>query len=157
MLVRSLWMIVAFTLLFFACDNTSVFEGKKDFDDRYWVLNDPAEFEFDILEPEKTYNLSVNVRNSSKYQFQNLYIQYYLEDSTGRVLSEDLKNIQLFNPITGVPVGQGIGDIFDLERLFLENYSFQNPGKCKVRIDQFMRRDTLPEILSVGIRVAIVE
>ncbi|MCK5207121.1 MAG: gliding motility lipoprotein GldH, partial [Cyclobacteriaceae bacterium] len=29
----------------------------------------------------------------------------------------------------------------------------ENKGKYKLRIDQFMRQDSLPEILSVGLRV----
>ena len=144
-------------LLFFACDSKRVFDGKKDFTEGYWVFNNPAEFEFEIDDIDNTYNLIFNIRNTSKYQYQNIYLQYYLEDSTGRLVSKELKNIQLFNSITGVPLGKGLGDIFDVERTFLENYSFTDPGKYQLRIDQFMRQDSLPEILAVGLRVEISE
>lgn len=140
-----------------ACDSRRVFEGKKDFPNRYWIFNDPAEFEFEIENKDKTYNLLFNIRNTAKYQFQNIYLQYYLEDSTGRLISRELKNIQLFNAKTGVPLGQGLGDLYDIEKVFLEDYQFQNEGKYKLRIDQFMRQDSLPEILSVGLRVEYAE
>jgi len=148
-----IWVFASLLLVIAGCDKQRVFEGKKDFIDRFWVFNNPAEFEFEINEPDKSYNLFLNIRNTAKYQYQNIYLQYYLEDSTGRLLSKELKNIQLFNSITGVPLGNGLGDLFDIEKVFLEDYSFENSGKYRLRVDQFMRQDSLPEILSVGLRV----
>jgi gliding motility-associated lipoprotein GldH len=150
-----LFLIFSAIILSTSCDSQRVFEDKKDFESKYWVFNDPAEFEFEIAEPEQKYNLSVNIRNSSKYPYQNIYLQYYLEDSTGRLVSSELKNILLFNPITGVPLGKGLGDINDIQKTFLENFTFENSGKYKLRIDQFMRQDSLPDILSVGLRVEV--
>ena len=153
-----LWYtFIVSSILFFSCDNRRVFEGKKDFDEGFWVFNNPAEFEFEISDTDIDYNLIFSIRNTAKYQYQNIYLQYYLEDSTGRLMSKELKNIQLFNTITGVPLGKGLGDIFDVERTFLEKYSFSNPGKYQLRIDQFMRQDSLPEILAVGLRVEVSE
>jgi len=144
-------------LIFMSCDSNSVFNEKKDFSEKYWSFNDPAEFEFEIKDTSQPYNFFLNIRNTSRYQFQNIYLQYYLEDSTGMLLAKELKNIQLFNTITGVPLGDGIGDIFDIERVVLEDYSFRNPGMYRLRFDQFMRQDTLPEILSVGLRIEMME
>lgn len=151
------WLILSIALFFTSCDNNLVFEGKKDFHERYWVFNDPALFSFEITEADVAYNLLVNVRNSASYKYQNIYLQYYLEDESGKLISKELKNIQLFNAKTGVPVGDGLGDLYDVERPFLENYQFEKPGKYNFRIDQFMRQDSLPEILSVGLRVQKIE
>ena len=151
------YTFIVSSFIFIGCDSRRIYEGKKDFNEGFWVFNNPAEFEFEIADIEKRYNLVFNIRNSAKYQYQNIYLQYYLEDSTGRLLSKELKNIQLFNTITGVPLGKGLGDIYDVERTFLENYVFSNPGRYQLRIDQFMRQDSLPEILAVGLRVEISE
>lgn len=153
----SIWILGSVVLFFFSCDSKRVFEGKKDFPDRYWVFNNPAEFEFEVKEVDKPHNLLFSIRNTASYQYQNIYLQYYLEDSIGRLLSQELKNVQLFNAITGVPLGKGLGDLYDIEKTFLEDYNFDNPGKYRLRIDQFMRQDSLPEILSVGLRVEIAE
>lgn len=146
--------ILIFTLIAtLSCDTKQVYQEKKDFRDRHWVFSDPARFDFEITDADRSYNLLFHVRNTAKYQFQNIYLQYYLEDSTGRMLSRELKNIQLFNSITGVPLGKGLGDLYDIEKAFLEDFRFEYPGKYRVQIDQFMRQDSLPEILSVGLRV----
>jgi len=147
------WLLASLFLIVFGCNSNSIFEDKKDFNSRYWIFNDPAEFEFEINEPNKSYDFLFNIRNTSKYQYQNIYLQYYLEDSTGRLLSKELKSVQLFNPKTGIPLGKGLGDLFDTERTFIENFKIENIGRYKIRIDQFMRQDSLPEILSIGLKV----
>jgi gliding motility-associated lipoprotein GldH len=147
------WILVALLFIISNCDSKRVFEGKKDFSDRFWSINNPAEFNFEIDDTDKSYNLLVNIRNTASFKYQNIYLQYYLEDSTGRVLSKELKNIQLFNAKTGIPHGKGIGGFYDIERTFLEEYNFEHKGLYKLRIDQFMRQDSLAEILSVGLRV----
>jgi gliding motility-associated lipoprotein GldH len=154
---RILGYCLSMLILFTGCNSKRVYEGKKDFPDRFWAFNDPAIFNFEIDDPNLKYNLSVSVRTAANYKYQNIYLQYYLEDSTGRLVSKDLKNIQLFNPVTGVPVGSGLGGLYDVQRVFLENFQFDHKGAYRFRIDQFMRQDSLPEILSVGLRVEMVE
>ena len=53
-------------------------------------------------------------------------------------------------------MGKGLGDILDIQKVFLEKYQFDNPGLYRIRIDQFMRQDSLPDVLSVGLRVEIL-
>lgn len=153
--------IVVRTLLlmffFSGCESRIVFEGKKDFPEQCWVFNNPAVFEFEIEDESLGYDFAVNVRNTAKYKFQNIYLQYYLEDSTGRLLSKDLQNVQLFNPVTGIPLGKGLGNIYDLDRTFIEDFRFPGPGFYSLRIDQFMRQDSLSEVLSVGLRVSFTD
>jgi gliding motility-associated lipoprotein GldH len=151
------WLFLLISLFFTSCDRNVVFEGKQDFPERYWAFNNPATFNFEIADTELKYDILVSIRNSATYPYQNIYMQYYLEDETGRLISRELKNIQLFNPVTGVPVGKGLGDLFDIERPFLEEYQFENPGKYSFRIDQFMRQDSLAEVVSVGLKVKYSE
>jgi len=64
----------------------------------------------------------------------------------------------LFDPKLGTPYGQsGLGDIFDHQFVLTEKFSFESSGVKTVEIQQFMRYDSLPEIVSIGIRVERVE
>ena len=114
-------------------------------------------FSFDIEDTERRYNLLGTFRNASSYPFYNLYFQYTLQDSTGNVLRQELKQVDLFDPKTGEPHGSGLGDLFDHSFVLEENYEFQNPGTYSLSFEQYMRRDTLPFILSVGARVEFSE
>ncbi|MEO0331329.1 MAG: gliding motility lipoprotein GldH, partial [Bacteroidota bacterium] len=55
----------------------------------------------------------------------------------------------------GKPYGSGLGDIFSHQILALPGYQFDTAGMYQIRLQQYMRRDTLPEILSVGVRVEV--
>jgi len=149
------WFIFAFFLLttLFACDSKRIYEKNIDFEKKSWLVKDIPEFNFEVVDPTVPYNIYYNVRNTLNYPYQNLYVTYYLEDSTGNVLSTSLQNLVLFDKKTGAPFGKGLGDIFDHQIPALSNYKFEEAGLYSFRVEQFMRTDTLSELLSVGIRV----
>ncbi len=119
------------------------------------MADSTVQFEFEITDPSQTYNLHYNVRNSISYPYHNLYVQYTLEDSAGQVLSKALQNMNLFDPVTGKPLGDGLGDIFDHRIMAIPNQSFPEAGWYRFNIQQFMRQDSLPLILSMGLRVEL--
>lgn len=136
-----------------ACDNQRVFEQNIDIEKGKWAKGDIKHFEFEITEPQQSYNIYYNIRNTVSFPFHNLFLTYTLEDDKGNKLSSKLQNMNIFDEKTGEPLGNGLGDIFDIQVLSIENYSFDRPGKYVFKVQQFMRRDTLPDILSIGVRV----
>ncbi len=141
------------SLILTGCGNDRIFEGKKDFENRYWPKQEQVHFGFEVSDKDLEYNLYYTLRYTNTYPYQNIYLQYYLEDSAGRVLSKELNNILLFNSITGIPTGDGLGDIITLQKQFLDHYKFPEEGLYNLNIEQFMRLDTLPEILTVGLQL----
>lgn len=145
-------------ILAVACaDPGRVYEKNIDFKQNLWLADSIASFEFEVTEVDSDYNLYYNVRNSISYPYHNLYVQYTLEDSLGNIQSKALQNMDLFDPVDGKPLGSGLGDIFDHRILAIPNYQFQEPGWYRFKIQQFMRQDSLPLILSVGLRVEKAE
>ena len=138
-------------------DDTRVYERNIDMPGNLWLADSIAEFEFEIVNTDESYNLHYNVRNSISYPYHNLYVQYTLEDSLGNVLSKALQNMDLFDPVTGKPLGDGLGDIFDHRILAIPNHQFPREGWYRFKIQQFMRQDSLPLIMSVGLRVELAE
>jgi len=150
--------LLAFCILlvfFTGCgDDSRVFEEISDFERREWLNTDKPEFEFVIHSVIDKYNLYGDIRNSVSYPYSRFFFNYYLQDSTGKELQKDLKMEYLFDATSGKPKGSsGIGDLYDHQFLLLKDYQFKNKGKYKVVFEQFMRMDTLPGILAVGLRV----
>jgi gliding motility-associated lipoprotein GldH len=154
--MRQLLLLVPllFTLLFASCgDSQRVFEANVEFGNRHWLLHDTARFEFKLAAPEAPYNLYFNVRNDLDYKWSRIFVNYTLQDSTGRVLGKQLVGGHLFDLKTGKPFGQSaIGDIYD-HRLEIARYKKLKPGKYTVKLQQFMREDTLRGILAAGFRL----
>lgn len=140
-----------------SCSDNTVFEAKKDFKNGYWAWHDPVIFDFEIEDTTAKYNIDYFIRNSIDYKNYNIYLKHYLEDSSGSVISTKLNNVLLFDPKSGKPLGNGMGDIFNIEKTFLKDFTFPAPGKYKLRVDQFMRIDTLSNIQALGISISKVK
>jgi len=149
---RLRWFIFM-VLVTFACNSNRIYEKNVKFPDRIWEKDSEAEFNFEINDINTNYKFYFNLRNTILYPYQNIYLSYSLEDTLGNVYDSELTNINLFDSKTGKPFGSGIGDIFDHQYLVIDDYQFNNPGMYLFKIKQYMRMDSLPEIMSVGLRI----
>lgn len=152
--------IIGYLILLFitvGCDPNRIYEENIDLDEAIWKLEDSKKFEFRIEDVSSSYNLYFNIRNTLTYPFQNIYIRYNLRDSTNKVLQSELKEYHLFDVKTGEPQGDGLGDLFDNRFVLSEGQKFDYSGNYSVDLQQFMRLDSLPMVVSVGLRVTINE
>jgi gliding motility-associated lipoprotein GldH len=136
-----------------ACGRNSLYEKNVDLDKRMWIADSTFSFTFKVTDPSPTYDIFLNVRNTLAYPYQNIYIQSEMKNGQGEVLLKQLNNIQLFDTRSGKPFGKGLGDIFSHEYKAITGYQFSDTGQYTIELQQYMRRDTLPELLSVGIGV----
>jgi gliding motility-associated lipoprotein GldH len=138
----------------FACDSDRLYEQNINLKERYWRVDEPMVFDFNIEDVSQPYTIYYNVRNSLEYPYARLFIQYTLADSLGTQIDKKLNAQFLFDQKTGKPFGQsGIGDVFDHQFLIIENQVFRQPGKYQLKIEQYNRQDTLRGILAVGFRL----
>ena len=143
-----------------ACDPNTVYEENVDLkspsgDPYVWDVQQHPTFSFAIADTAARYNVYFNVRNASGYGFYNLYLKHTLIGPGSRPVGPALlHHMTLMNPKTGEPLGAGAGDIFDHQFLALSNQHFAKPGTYKLTLEQYMRQNQLPGIMSVGIRVA---
>lgn len=149
----SLVLLAALAIFLSSCDKKRVYEKNVDFEKRYWLVEDQPKFEFSIVDAAIPYNLYCDIRNEVSYPKTNLYLTYYLRDSTTLLQKKLISNL-LFDEKTGQPFGtSGLGDVYDHRVPLLMGYTFKHPGKYTVTLEQFMRLDTLRGMLAVGIRV----
>lgn len=139
----------------FSCDENRIYENNIDIKEGIWEKEKALDFDFAIENSDQLYNLYYNIRYSNTYPYYNFFSRYFIYDSSGK----EIKSIPLpedmflFNPKTGEPYGNGIGDIYDHRISFLKDYKFPYSGKYKIRILQYMRKESLSGIVSFGIRV----
>jgi gliding motility-associated lipoprotein GldH len=141
-------------VVFGSCNDNRVYEQVVDFNNQEWIVSDKPSFEFEIDDIESKYNIFSDVRNAVSYPYARFYFTYYLQDSSGVEVQRKLVGEYLFDAKTGKPSGKsGIGDLYDHRFLLLQNYQFPAKGKYRIVFEQFMRMDTLPGIVAIGVRV----
>ncbi len=138
-----------------SCDSDRVFERNIDLADRIWHKDSVITFDFEIEDPNFSYNIYYNIRNTTSYPFYNLYLNHTLENTIGAVLSNNLDELFLFDQNTGEPLGSGMGDIFDHRIIVLESLRFPSKGNYQFHTQQYMRQEELRQIMSIGIRIEI--
>ena len=143
---------------FSACDNSNrIYEQNIDIQNNNWRISDAKEFRFEITDTTKTYQVFFNVRNALFYEYYNLYVSETLLGPDGQKLHTKLHELYLMDKKTGEPLGKGAGDIFDHSVLALKNQRFAKPGTYTIKLTQYMRKNPLPGIMAVGIKVAAVK
>jgi gliding motility-associated lipoprotein GldH len=152
-------LALATALTLSACDPNRVYEENTDLksptgDAYVWDVQQRPSFTFPIADTAARYQVYFNVRNASAYGFYNLYLKHTLTGPDGRVVGTPLLHqMVLLNPKTGEPLGAGAGDIFDHQFLALRHVHFARPGNYKLTLEQYMRQNQLPGIMSLGVRV----
>jgi len=136
-----------------ACAPDRVYTKIKDIENTVWNKNDVIEFTFQINDADLEYSLNCLLRNGVAYPYTNIYLNFELLDAEGNQLWEELRTFDLFDPKTGKPYGDGLGDLFDHEFALKDSYRFPGPGQYKITIAQFMRMDNLPMVMAVGLEV----
>lgn len=147
-------LAVTIAALLWACDDNRVYEDIKDFDQRQWNVSEKPSFEFVVDDVNAKYNLYSDIRNSVSYPYSRFFYTYYLQDSSGLELQKKLMTQFLFDAKTGKPFGKsGIGDLYDHRFLLLKDFKFKEKGTYRVVFEQFVRMETLPGLVAVGLRV----
>lgn len=136
-------------------DNNRVYEQNIDIKDNNWRIEDSKEFRFEITDTTKMYNIYFNVRNALFYEYYNLYISQTLINPAGEKVFTKLHELYLMDKKTGEPLGKGAGDLFDHTVLALKKQQFSSPGTYTIKLTQYMRKNPLPGIMAVGIKVSV--
>lgn len=136
-----------------ACDQNKIYDTYVDLEDSIWHQDTLTSYNFSIEDAALDYDISYNIRYAEVYPYYNIYVKYYLEDSTSTIIQSELQEIILFDKKSGTPLGNGLGDIFDRQVLIFENFKFPADGNYTFKIKQFMRTENLPGIMSFGLRI----
>jgi gliding motility-associated lipoprotein GldH len=152
-LMKNLLTSIFICLAFASCETNAIYKSIVDIKDSNWYIKEEPTFTFEVADETIPYNIYILVRNSSPYAFNNLYLNRYIYDANKKPISIRLEEMILFDPKTGKPLGDGLGDIFDHKFLSNKNFKFPKKGKYTIKLKQYMRQDPLQNIMSVGISV----
>lgn len=133
------WIIIFFAIVLFSCNRKVVSEDYHQLKDAEWQQDMIMEFNFDIADSTKIYNLSLNVRNEGRYQYSNLWLFVSIEPPSGKV-HKDSVELTLANP-AGRWLGSGLGDLYEKKYPYKQNIFFPEKGNYTIKVRQGMRTE----------------
>src|SRR5690606_24464487 len=118
--------------------------------------------QFTAPDTVNTYNLFINLRNNSDYQFSNLFLITQMNFPNGKVISDTLE-YQMATP-SGEWLGTGFGDLKENKLWYKESIRFSEAGEYVIDIQHAMRQSgetegigELEGITDVGFRIEHTE
>ncbi|HNB81156.1 MAG TPA: gliding motility lipoprotein GldH [Chitinophagaceae bacterium] len=153
------YLFTAFALLIWSllssCVNNDVFEKNSSFSERGWSADVKPLYEFEISDTAASYQLYFTFRHTDAYPYSNIWLKIHANfmatphDSVFRI------EIPLAQS-NGKWLGKGMNELWE-HRMPIHPASqpihFSHPGLYRIQIEQIMRQDPLPQVLSAGIRL----
>ena len=154
---KLIFMVLSFVLFFISCDSSKVYEEYITIPDGIWNRYQPVTFEVEIADTLNSHNIYINIRNGSYYPFNNLFVFITTKAPNGNMIKDTLE-ITLADD-RGKWLGKGLGDLWDLQRIYKQNIRFPVSGIYTFEIEQAMRKEyeNLPQIMDVGLHVERVK
>lgn len=149
--------ILAVALSLTSCaDENRVFEENVEIPNEKWTVSEKAILEAEISDTISSHNFLINVRNTERYPYRNLYVFVKTTFPNGKS-SKDTVGIVLADA-TGRWIGNGSGYLNSSSHLsntimYQYNRRFPLSGTYRFEIEQAMRTDTLVGIKNIGLRI----
>src|SRR5690606_25072313 len=122
---------------FTSCSPNRIYEKNIKIPDNVWNLDFKTNYEVDITDTNLIYHISVNVRHTNFFMFNNMWIMVYTTFPDGTTIS---KRVEL--PLAdkdGKWYGSCIGDICDANVTIQQRAYFNQIGIHKFTFEQIMR------------------
>ena len=134
-----------------SCDSSKVFDKNEDIAKSTWSYEDTIRFAVPIMDTTTRYNVFVNVRHTNEYEYRNLWIYAHTHFPSGKTLKTRIDLPLADNE--GKWYGKGLGEIINTQILIQPKAMMSDTGTYRFELEQNMRQNPLPNIMSMGLRV----
>jgi gliding motility-associated lipoprotein GldH len=143
--------LLVISLFFLSCDPQRIYEKNINIKRYSWSSENVLKFPVQVKDTSLLYDIYLNIRHADLYPYRNIWIIVGTEFPDGSRSTRRLE-VLLANE-SGRWYGDGLGDIFDYRTLIQEKAYFDQQGTYTFTLEQNMRQDPLPGIMSAGIRI----
>lgn len=149
--MRILIPALALLLLSASCGKPVLIDRETTIPAHGWAVADSLEWRFEVADTLAVYDLLLDVRHSPSYAFQNCYVRFHTVFPNGQRLDQ-VVSLELQAP-GGQWLGERSGEHCTLRIPIQQGAYFNRPGEHILRLEQYMRQDTLPGIEAFRLRV----
>jgi len=132
-----------------SCDRNTFYQKTVNLPNEIWNMDSTLIFEFNIHDSLQFYNFYIDVRNTTDYPYQNLFLFFTTQFPDGDIFTDTLNGILC--DAYGRWKGKGSGKIKENRFIFKPKVRFQQKGDYIFSVQQAMRDADLKGITSFGI------
>ncbi len=137
-------LVLLIAICFAACGENLMYDKKYEIQQQRWAYKDTLNFDFEIKDTMKIYNLYLEIEHGNTYPYQNLYLMTHTKFPSALRPAQQM-NVDLAEK-SGKWLGKKSGNNWTQRVDLQKDAYFSESGKYTLTLEQFMRRDSLPEI-----------
>lgn len=153
--MKNIFLFISFITIFIFCTGCGgdyIFKKDLKIKNGKWYYENKLDFDFIIEDTLKKYDLFLDVHHAGNYGFQNLYVQFHTTYPSGEKKTQTV-SLELASK-SGIWNGECSGNECNVEIPLQVNASFNEPGKHIISIEQYMRKNPLPGIKEMVLKIA---
>ena len=131
-------VLIGTIVMFISCNNNIVFEDYSAFKNQTWNADSSVVFNYFIADTICKNQIVIKVRHTTDYEFQNLFLFVKAEKT-------DTLELLLANK-EGKWLGKGVGDVREVEFVYVKDKVFPKKGEFTFEIEQAVRYGELEKI-----------
>ena len=131
-------VLISTIVMFISCDNHIVFDDYKTFEHQTWNADSSIVFSYSASDTISKNQIVIKVRHTTDYEFQNLFLFVKAEKI-------DTLELLLANK-EGKWLGKGVGDVREVELVYVKDKVFPKKGEFTFEIEQAVRYGELEKI-----------
>lgn len=152
--VSRIFSFLCFATLLFAlssCGKSYLYEERIDLPDAQWTYQDSLEYQFEVIDTNKLYNILVSLEHSPEFKTQNLYTRIATTFPDGNRLSK-VVSLELADKV-GFWYGDCNSETCVFEAPIQGNAYFNQQGQYTITLVQHMRKDSITGVQAIAIKL----
>ena len=150
-MLQKLLFVFLPVILLCSCGKNYLYNQQQSIANQSWTDSDTLNFQFNIPDTTKIYNILLDIQHSPEYAFQNMYVEIYTAFPSGDRIRE-MVSLELANR-TGAWYSNCSGSRCLLEIPIQENAFFNQAGEYMITVKQFMRKNPLDGVQEIGLKI----
>ncbi len=141
--------------LFTSCMQSDVYEKNVALPSTKWNESNKPSFTFDITDTVASYTMSLTMRHTDAYSYSNIWLNVTTTPPNEKTGTTVKIEVPLAQP-DGKWLGRGMNEIWEHRMPLSRNGEaiyFKKKGVYTIQLEQIMRVNPLPEVMSVGVRL----
>jgi gliding motility-associated lipoprotein GldH len=147
---RTIIISIIISFLLASCGNKVVFRQYNKMENVSWNRFDIQHFDVPV-EKDDVLDFYLAIRHHTDFPFDKIWVNvtFYMPDGATRSRDYDFD----LKDENGNWLGEGMGELWDIEFPLHKEMAFNKPGICKVRVENKNSKYETPGIVEVGLVV----
>jgi len=146
--ITKLILFIAIALIASSCSKGPVYEKYLKMKSNVWDRFAIQEFEIPIESEGKSYDITLSVRNTDQFQYDELPVYLILTTSSGE---ERMREVHMIMRQNGKMAGTVYGKAFQVQNVIWKSVPITAKGKCKITIENIIPKIQTEGVSEIGI------